>query len=425
MIKEDFLHYVWQHKLFLQNLKTTDNESVEIINTGRKNLDAGPDFFNAKIKIGDTMWAGNVEIHLQSSNWQHHKHEKDEAYQSVILHVVKNADKEITRKSGEKIPQLELKYSEELEQNYTNLLTRKQTVRCAEQITQMPDIYMFSWMNTLLSERLMRKTEHIAALLEKNKNNWEEAFYIILSRNFGFGINGEPFERLAQSLPLIYLQKHKNNLLQIEALLFGQAGLLPDETADEYAENLKREYHFLKAKFNLTPLQNAGWKLMRLRPVNFPHIRIAQLAMLIHQSSKIFSKMLEKPDYQYICSLFSVQPSDYWQTHYTFKQESPERSKQLGKKAIDTLLINTIIPFLFYYGKRNENDALQESALKLLEQIPPENNRIIEEWKSINIPVKNAFDTQALIELMNNYCEKKDCLRCRVGHKVLTKIKPV
>jgi hypothetical protein len=420
-MKEDFLHYIWQHKLFsVHDLKTTDGEQIEIIDVGKKNTNAGPDFFNAKIKIGDKLWAGNVEIHLQSSDWKLHGHETNNDYQSIILHVVKQADKDIFRTSGEKIPQLELKYSAQIEENYEQLLTKKDTLPCANKLNQVPDIFILSWMNTLLTERLLRKTETIANLLDQNKNNWEEAFYIILARNFGFGINGEPFERLAKSLPLIYLQKHKNNITQIEALLFGQAGLLPTKGEEDYSKKLIAEYDFLRAKFELTPLDNAGWKLLRLRPSNFPHIRIAQFASLIHQSSKLFSKIIERPDYDYITSLFSVQLSDYWDTHYTFKKESTKQSKQLGKNAINTLLINTVVPFLFYYGKSNEDIDLQEKAISLLEKIPPEKNSIISEWECFGVKLKNSFDTQAMIELKTNYCDKKDCLRCRIGHKILT-----
>jgi len=422
MIKEDFLHYIWQHKLFINHdLQTTSGELLEVIDVGIKNTDAGPDFFNAKIKIGDKIWAGNVEIHLRSSNWDLHKHAENEEYQSVILHVVQQADADIQRKTGENIPQLELKYPSHLTENYTHLLEKEGTIRCAKHIEDVSYIFISSWINTLLSERLLRKTEHIASLLEKNNNNWEEAFYVVLARNFGFGVNGEPFERLAQSIPLIYLQKHKNNLLQIEAMFFGQAGLLPEESADEYVEKLKKEYHFLKNKFNLTPLQQPCWKMMRVRPSNFPHVRVAQFAALINQSSKLFSKVIENPDYQYICSLFAVETSDYWKTHCHFNEESVSSPKKLGKKTIDILLINTIIPFIFYYGKRNNNEFLQEKALKLLEQVPKEENKITAEWESLGIKIKNAFDSQAAIELKNNYCEKKDCLRCRIGHKVLTK----
>jgi len=413
MIKEDFLHYIWQHKLFINHdLQTTSGETLEVIDVGIKNTDAGPDFFNAKIKIGDKIWAGNVEIHLRSSDWNLHKHTNNDEYQSVILHVVQQANADIQRKTGENIPQLELKYPSQLIENYNNLLEKKETIRCAKHIEEISYIFISSWINTLLSERLLRKTEHIASLLEKNNNNWEEAFYVVLARNFGFGVNGEPFERLAQSIPLIYLQKHKNNLLQIEAMFFGQAGLLDVSTSsatDEYVEKLKKEYAFLKSKFNLTPLVQPCWKMMRVRPSNFPQVRIAQFSALIHQSSKLFSKVIENPDYQYICSLFDVEASDYWTT------------KKLGKKTIDILLINTIIPFIFYYGKRNGNEFLQEKALKLLEQTPKEVNKITAEWESLGIKIKNAFDSQAAIELKKNYCEKKDCLRCRIGHKVLTK----
>ncbi|GHT34017.1 hypothetical protein FACS189434_09450 [Bacteroidia bacterium] len=422
MIKENFLHYLWQNKLFAtHNLQSTDGETVEIIDIGRRNSDAGADFFNAKIKIGGEMWAGCVEIHLKSSDWLRHKHQHDEAYHSVILHVVQEADTDIFRPTGEKIPQLVLPISQEMLEKYETLLDKKEKIRCAEDFSEIPDIFIHSWLNTLLLERLQRKTEHIAALLERNRNDWEEAFYAVLLRNFGFGLNSEPFERLAHSLPQAYLQKHKNSLLQIEAMFFGQAGLLPEEASDEYAEKLKREYTFLKSKFGLQPLENAGWKLLRLRPVNFPHVRMAQFSALVHQSSKLFSKIIEKPDYDYICKLFSAEPSEYWETHYTFRHASPPRSKNLGKNAIDTLIINTIAPFLFFYGQRNGNEALQESALKLLEKIPSEHNHIIEEWAEIGIKAKNAFDTQALIELHKNYCERKDCLRCRIGHKVLTR----
>jgi hypothetical protein len=422
MIKEDFLHYIWQHKLFIgHNLKTTNGEELEVIDTGTRNDDAGPDFFNAKIKMGDKIWAGNVEIHLQSSDWNLHKHTNNDDYQSVILHVVQQANTDIKRKTGENIPQLELKYPDQMVENYHNLFTRRETIRCSKHINEVSSIFISSWMNTLLSERLLKKTEHITSLLEKNNHNWEESFYTILARNFGFGTNSEPFERLAQSIPLICLQKHKNNLLQIEAMMLGQAGLLPEEDTDEYVKKLRKEYTFLKKKFNLISLQQPGWKLMRVRPGSFPHVRIAQFAALVNQSSKLFSKVIENPDYEYICSLFSTKTSDYWETHYHFKEESMPRSKKLGKKTIDILLINTIIPFIFYYGKRNENESLQENALKLLEQIPKEENKITSEWENLGIKIENAFDSQAVIQLKNNYCEKKDCLRCRIGHKVLTK----
>jgi len=420
MIKETLLQYIWQNKLFaVHNLQTTNGETIEVIDFGRRNTDAGPDFFNAKLKIGNKMWAGNVEIHLRSSDWLRHKHDKDEAYNSVILHVVKEADTDIFRATGEKIPQLVLPISAGILEKYENLIDKNKKIPCAKEFSQIPEIFIHSWLNALLLERLHSKTEHIASLLEKNKNNWEEAFYIILLRNFGFGINGEPFERLAQSLSLTYLQKHKNNLFQIEAMFFGQAGLL--ENGDEYAGKLKSEYNFLRTKFALTPLENAGWKLLRLRPVNFPQLRIAQFAALIHNSSKLFSKIIENPDYEYVFKLFEVEPSEYWDTHYTFRHASPKRSKKMGENAINTLLINTIVPFLFFYGKKNNNESLQESALKLLEKIPPETNRITKEWAETGIKPQNAFDTQALIELQKNYCDKKDCLRCRICHKVLRK----
>ncbi len=420
-MKESILHYIWQHKLFTpHSLQTTEGEKVEIIDVGKINTDAGPDFFNAKIKIGETLWAGNVEIHTRASDWKNHNHQADQAYNSVILHVVKKADMDIFRLDGEKIPQIELIYPQHIEENYEKLIAEQKWIPCAEKIGNVPAIFIQSWKTTLLTERLEQKMNAISQLLDNNNQHWEEAFYITLARSFGFGTNSQAFEALAKSLPLSALGKHKNNILQIEALLFGQAGLLTEQMSDEYSFQLKKEFDFLKAKFNLQPLKPEQWKLLRLRPDNFPHIRIAQFAGLIHGSSKLFSRIVEQPEIKYLNELFTCETSDYWKTHYLFGHESTQRTKKFGKTSINSILINTVIPFLFCYASQKGMQELKDKALQLLELLPAEQNAVITGWKSIGLQAENAFDSQALLQLKKYYCDDKKCLRCRIGHKVLT-----
>ncbi|MDL2289801.1 DUF2851 family protein [Paludibacteraceae bacterium OttesenSCG-928-F17] len=422
-MKESILHYVWQFKLFSAlNLKTTDGEPVEIIDTGRLNHNSGPDFFNAKIKIDNTVWAGNVEIHTKSSDWKRHLHQHDKAYDSVILHVVENPCMEVFRTNGQKIPQLKIEVPDYIQANFHELQDSIKKIHCQDKINQVEDILVKSWKNALLTERLQQKTEGIDSLLTATKGSWEECLYIVLAKNFGFSKNSQPFEILAHSIPLKVLAKHKHNLLQLEAILFGQAGLLPEQPIDEYTNSLKKEYDFLRAKYNLVPrLDNSQWKLSKLRPDNFPHIRIAQFAALLHSSSKLFSKILENPEMEAIQKLFDCKPSEYWQTHYTFsEEESKQKTGRLGIQSIRIILINTVVPFLFYYGFRRDNEELKEKALQILEQIPAEKNSIIHEWEAIGFSCQNAYDTQALIQLRKIYCDEKNCLRCRIGHKVLT-----
>lgn len=420
-MKESILHYIWQQKLFVSSdMMTTDGEQIEVIDVGKLNIDAGPDFFNAKIKIGNTLWAGNVEIHLQSSDWFKHNHQDNKAYDSVILHIVKKSDAEVYRTDGEKIPQVELNFSKQIETDYIQLISEQKWIPCADKIKFVPEIFIQSWKNTLLVERLEQKMEAIVNLLNANNQHWEEAFYITLARNFGFGTNSQAFEQLAKATPLSALGKHKNNLFQLEAILFGQSGLLDNSFKDEYVEKLKKEYEFLAAKFDLKPLKASQWKLLRLRPDNFPHVRIAQFAALIHSSSKLFSKVLEKPELDYLNKVFDLKPSEYWHTHYTFASESTKKSKSLGQQSKNILYINTVIPFLFCYESQKGNQEMKDKALELLEAIPEERNSIITGWKSLGLTVKTAYDSQALLQLKKNYCDDKKCLRCRIGHKVLT-----
>jgi hypothetical protein len=420
-MKESILHYVWQHKLFTaHDLKTTENETVEVVDVGKYNTDAGPDFFNAKIKIGDTLWAGNVEIHTLSSDWNRHNHQTDKAYDSVILHIVSHADGEVFRIDGERIPQLELVFPKQIESNYEQLISEQKWIPCESKIGAVPGIFIQSWKNALLSERLEQKMQTINDLLAENNQHWEEAFYITLARNFGFGTNSQAFETLAKSLPLSALGKHKDSLFEIEAMLFGQAGLLEVENSDEYTLLLKKEYDFLRSKFSLQPMNASQWKLLRLRPDNFPHVRIAQFASLIYSSSKLFSKIVTHPDINYLRSIFVCSPSLYWQTHYLFTHQSAKKNKNIGSQSIYGILINTVIPFLFCYAYQKNNQDLKDKAIQILEQIPSERNSIVNGWQEMGIMCESAYDSQALLQLKKQYCDEKKCLRCRIGHKVMT-----
>ena len=420
-MKESILHYVWQYKLFnTHELRTTDGEAVSVIDVGQHNTDAGPDFFNAKIRIGETLWAGNIEIHVLSSDWKRHGHHFNKAYDNVILHVVAVADTEVIRCDGEKISQLILNFSPKIEENYDSLLAQKKWIACADRISSIPRIFVQSWKVALLTERLNSKVEAIEYLLEENNQHWEEAFYITIARNFGFGINSQAFEALAKSLPLSILAKHKNELFQIEALLLGQANLLSDEINDAYFSQLNKEYQFLQSKYQLTPISAVQWKFLRLRPDNFPHIKIAQFAALIHHSSKLFSKIIENPEIEYLQSLFGCQPSEYWHTHYRFGKKSNQKMKTLGALSVNGILINSVIPYLFCYAQHQGHQELKDTALQLLEQIPSERNSIIVKWEELGLKSTSAYDSQAFIQLKKEYCDEKKCLRCRIGHKVMS-----
>lgn len=416
---EQLLHYIWQQKRFLAfPQSTTDGRPVEVIDTGRLNTDGGPDFFNAKIRIGDTLWAGNVEIHVRSSDWHRHGHDKDRAYDNVILHVVKEADCAVYRTDGKAIPQCELRYPEPIAEKFRQWQQQPQRIACADELGKVPGIVISSWKNALLVERLEQKTGFITGMLEQNKGFWEEAFYVGLARNFGFHVNGQAFELLARSLPVACLGKHRDDLFQLEALLFGQSGLLSGET-DEYACRLQKEYAFLGHKFGLQPLDGSLWKMLRLRPVNFPHVRIAQFAALVHRSDKLFSRILETDTVPALQKLFDVQAAAYWDTHYRFGKATRLQPKHLGVSAVNTLLINTVVPFVFAYGKSKNNFTLQEKAVDLLSQIPAEQNSQINRWRELGLKVENAFDSQALLQLRQQYCNEKKCLHCRIAHKIL------
>jgi len=423
---EVFLHYVWKLKLFdFKELRTIDDETIELVNVGTHNHNTGPDFSHARIRIGGTLWAGSVEIHKKSSDWLLHQHQKDQAYNNTILHVVYEHDQNIYRIDGTPIPTLELKNKipDQYVQRYWELSTSKQKIPCEHRFFTVPVSLKNIWLDRLVVERLEDKTLEIRRSLEQTQNNWEETFYQFLARNFGAKQNSTAFEALAKSLPLKIVSKHKNNLFQLEALLLGQAGFLSksetQKTSDVYWLKLQKEYDFLVKKYQLIALNASSWQFGRMRPANFPTIRLAQFAVLIHQSTHLFSKILVESNVNDLRKMFLIHLDGYWMNHYRLGEESPKRKKSLGGGTVDLILINTIAPFLFVYGDYKGIEDYKDRAVRLLKTIPPEENAIIANWQNLGMTTNSAHDTQGLLQLKNKYCDLKRCLSCAIGHKIL------
>ncbi|HHM20798.1 MAG TPA: DUF2851 family protein [Bacteroidetes bacterium] len=421
-MKENFLHFLWRFRRFDHtDLKTTGGHPVEILHPGQYNQHAGPDFINARLRINHTEWAGNVEMHLKSSEWWDHNHQNDQAYDNIILHVVLEEDRPVLRADGSPVPCLEIKkrIPAGLLGTYQKILHNEYWIPCQHQFFSVSEITKNLWLDRLLVERLERKTEAIKSALLKNNMDWEETFYQFTARNFGLKINAQPFELVARSLPQNLLARHKDNLLQIEALLFGQAGMLENVFVEKYPGRLKQEYLFLKKKYQLVPVDPHLWKFLRLHPANFPTVRLAQFAQLIFRSIRLFSKILEVETIKEIEKLFTVKPGGYWLTHYKFEKESEKRNKSFGKEAIRLLTINTIVPFLFLYGSETGEESFKDKAFRLLEEISPEKNKIIKGWEALGIKAGSACQSQALLQLKNEYCDKKKCLECNIGGAIL------
>ena len=419
---EQLLHYIWKYKLYANRLfNSSDGDKVEIIDPGRLNVNSGPDFFNAKIKVGNKTWAGNIEIHKSSSDWIKHKHQSDPAYDSIILHVVEKIDCEVYTHQGRRIPQVVIQIPDKVASNYSQLLSSNFTIPCTNKLKDIPKIHLNNWLSALLVERLERKTNDIYTLLDKFNNSWDETFYVLLARNFGFGLNSDVFERLALSLPYFYIQKHSDDIFQVEALLFGQAGLLEDDSIlDDYYLQLKREYKFLQKKYTLKSLDGFLFKSLRVRPQGFPQVRLAQLATVLQQSKRLFSHVLDKEDENMIRLFFHINASEYWQTHYTFGKPSKKSTKYPGDASINVILINTVAPILFAYGKKNNIEKYCTRALSILEALKPERNSLVTEFKKHGVSPLNAADTQALIQLRKEYCDQRKCLYCKVGYQILS-----
>ena len=417
---EQLLHYVWKHKIFpLKELKTTTGQQVEVIDTGLANTDAGPGFFNAKLKLDGALWIGNIEIHERSSDWFKHGHHADAGYNSVILHIASEIDMEISRSNGERIPQIQLICPEAVRTNYKELLETASYPPCYRIIPSLSPFTAHSWMSALQMERFEQKATLLNERLKRCQGNWEDAFFITLARNFGFGLNGDAFETWAHRLPFRAVDKHRNDLFQIEAIFFGQAGILEDSDGDGYYLRLKKEYTYLQHKFGLIPMDASLWRFLRLRPANFPHIRIAQLACLYHRAYGLLSRIMETETLQGVRDILKGGTSEYWLTHYTFGGSSPSRPKTLSNTSLDLLIINTVVTFLYAYGLHKGNRVLCARAGSFLEELKAENNYITRMWEQCGMKTSNAADSQALIQLKKEYCDKKKCLYCRIGYEYL------
>lgn len=413
----------------IEGLHTTDGRMVEVIDAGLHNHNSGPDFFNAKIRIGGTLWVGNVEIHDKSSDWYLHGHERDAHYNNVVLHVVGIADREVQTQAGDFVPQMELKVPAAVCDNYEELLRTDSYPPCYRIIPELTRLTIHSWMAALQTERLEQKTIAIEQRVKQADGSWEDAYFQTLARNYGFGINGDAFEEWARHIPLQAVGKHRDNLFQIEAIFLGQAGLLELSTIPEryqqealnegYFSKLRNEYQYLAHKFSLTPMDATLWRFLRLRPQNFPHIRLSQLANLYFNRRAGLSVLLDCKDMPSLAEMLHTQVTPYWETHYTFGSESLRNAKSISPFSINLLIINTCVPMLFAYGRHAMKEELCDRAFDILEQLKAEQNHIIRMWRECGLEVKTAGDSQALIQLKREYCDKRECLRCRIGYEYL------
>lgn len=427
---EELIHYCWKHRLFpLGDLKTAEGKLVEVIDPGLHNRNSGPDFFNAKVKIDGTLWVGNVEMHDKASDWFAHGHDHDAHYDNVILHVVGEADAEAMTARGMMLPQLRLEVPQEVRNHYRELLSIDQYPPCYRIIPDLSKLMLHSWMSALQTERLEQKTEAIRQRADDCGSSWESAYFVTLARNYGFGINGEAFEAWAKTIPLHAVDHHRDNLFQIEALFMGQAGLLEldavperyreEASRDEYFARLRNEYLYLAHKFGLHPMDHGLWRFLRLRPQNFPHIRISQLANLYFGRKASLSQLMDCTTVEQMEGILETRVTPYWETHYIFGSESSKNEKHLSPFSLNLLMINTAIPMLFAYGRHKSSDKLCDRAFDFLEQLKAENNHVVKMWRQCGLTVGSAGDSQALIQLKKEYCDRKDCLRCRIGYEYL------
>lgn len=401
---EKLLHYIWKHRIMpLHTLLTTDGKEVEVVDPGTHNRDQGPDFTNAKIRIGGVLWAGNVEMHLKSSDWYKHHHEKDPVYNSVILHVAQTIDCEVATSDGRKPPQMQLRIPDDVRSNYQELSRTEDYPRCHRKVPHIPLVKVHLWMDALLAERMKERAELVLQRVDATSGDWEKAAFVTMSRNFGFGLNGNAFEKWARSIPLTAVGKHRDNLLQVEAFFLGMASLIGHtDTGDtaERAERLEKEFAFLSHKFGLTPvMEKKDWKYLRTRPHNFPHVRLLQIARLFHDGKMGLASLIEESNLQQVMDSLA-----------TCGLSAPSRR---------LVVINTIVPLLYAYGIRHNNDSLRQRAVSLLEGLPPEDNYIVRQWKQCGLNVASAADSQALIQLKREYCDRNDCLRCRFAYEYL------
>lgn len=422
-MKEDFLHYVWQYKKFdFSNLKTCSGETLTIINVGQYLKNSGPDFFNAQIVIGDQKWAGNVEIHVKSSDWYLHNHENDENYDNVILHVVWENDVPVFGKSNSEIPVLCLKdfVSKELLNNYHYLTTEKKWIFCENDLGTIDEFVFNNWLERVFFERLEKKSQLIENLLLQTNYDWEAVLFCMLAKNFGLNTNGETFLKIAQSIPFSVIRKESFEIENLEALFFGYSGSLNSDLEHKYPQNLLSRFNYLVQKHQLVVPIIPPLIFFKLRPENFPTIRLAQLAMLYNKQQNLFSKIMDCNSIDEICKLLDADVSIYWQNHYHFEKGNTTKKRKITKSFIDLIIINTIVPLQFAFAKYNGKDN-DEIVLHLLRELKPEANNIIDKFQNIGIKSTDAFMTQSLIQLKTEYCNKHRCLSCSIGLELLKK----
>lgn len=421
-MSEEFLYYIWRYRLFDQvGLTTEEGEPVSILYPGERNVHAGPDFSNARIRIGSTLWVGNVEIHVHAGDWRKHRHQQDLSFDSVVLHVVVNGSEAVQRSNGRTIPCISLngRIKKVLFDRYEQWNSSQAFVPCSAHVAEIPGLLREDVMNSLFVERLEIKARYVEQLLELNHFHWEHTFYQLLARCYGFHTNALPFELLARSLPLNVIARHSDQSFQLEALCFGQAGFLDREFSENYPQQLQNEYSYLKQKYRIYSIDAHLWKHLRMRPSNFPERRIAQFAALLENFRGLFSRMMEMQEVQEILPFFQEDPSDYWRTHFRFDQAVSERTPAMGIHSIHNVLVNCLLPFLFVYGKAQRNEAHQQRALIFAEQLLPDENSVLRNWHRLKWSVRSSFESQALLQLTTSYCGQRRCLSCKIGNFLL------
>ncbi len=427
-MNESFLHYVWQYQYFDKTeLSTTSGESLQIFTSGSRNPDAGPDFLEAQLQVGGLRWIGSVEIHIDASGWYLHGHDQDDSYDSVVLHVVWRNDSPVFRRDGSPMPTLELgsRVDPTLLTRFRELSTSVEEIPCAQSLPHVRPIVILNTLDRMLAHRLQGRAGFVKEFLTRNRGDWEETTYQLLARNFGFRLNADPFVQLARALPLKILMKHRDRPEQLEAMLFGVAGFLDDDHDDSYYHLLRREFHVLRQKYRLDhkAMNKTQWKFLRLRPANFPTLRIAQFAAFFARHSTLLPLFLGG-DEEAILQSLRCRPSSYWEEHYNFRKKSAKKEATMGDDSVFNLVINTVVPVLGAYALARDDQRLMEKAVRLLHQIPPESNRVITKWNMHQIACSDAFDSQALLELYNNFCARHRCLDCNIGASLIKPVSP-
>jgi hypothetical protein len=419
-INEEFLHFLWKNQQLTGVQLTSPGRSVRVLDPGTHNHDAGPDFFNAKVEIDHTLWAGNVEIHINASDWIRHGHTDDPSYRSVILHVVCFNDCEISRPDGGTIPVAMLRFPGLMWDRYDRLMRSDQWIPCQEKLKDIPPLYVAQWTSSLMVQKLQEKTSLLKKNMDDLQGHWDAILSRLLFRSFGIPVNTTPFEMLSLAVPYTMLLRNKNDLFSLEAILFGQAGMLTIVLShDKYTEGMVQEYSRFAGRLKHGPIPGHAWKFMRMRPSSFPSLRIAQLAALISQRFPMHRHLETWPGIKELTDLFRIRAGDYWTSHYQLGKESVSSVKIPGREFIRSLIINCIVPYAFFFGKINKKQNFCDYAIGLLEQLPAENNRILKKWNSHGIGSSNAFDSQALLYLYKKYCTEKRCLDCQFGNNVL------